>query len=505
MLTIIKSFIKDSLLPNNLSHSFLGNVLKLVSGSTFAQGLGILVAPIVTRLFAPEEFGIAAIFTSITGVISVIACFRYQLSIMLPKTDEEATNLLGVSLCSVPVVTTIISLIIFFFYDIIIQLLNSPDLKKYLWLIPISVFFSGIYLALNYWNSRTKHFGRLSVARIICSTTTQTTKLAAGFAGHVTSGVLIGTSILGNIVSTSILGGQIWRNDRQLLKQNVRWKSMFTGLKRYRRFPIIDIWGGLLNAISWQLPALVLAVYFSPIVVGYYALSRAVIGVPMNIIGGAIAQVFYQKACDAKNIGESAEIVETVYRGLVAVGLFPMLLICLIGQDLFSVVFGHNWSEAGLYTQILAPWMFFAFVSSPLSTLFAVFERQGSALFVHAAIFLTRLISLYIGGVLGNVYIAIGLFSMTGVFVYGGLSVWNMKLANVPTYLFLSILLKYFLYFLPVGLGLFLLEFCSNVSPIIILFLSVLVCGIYLLTLVHLDPIFKYLYFIPLIRKTHKL
>ena len=56
-----------------LSKSFAANILKLVLGSTFAQILGILVAPILTRLFAPEAFGLSALFASITGVIGVIA------------------------------------------------------------------------------------------------------------------------------------------------------------------------------------------------------------------------------------------------------------------------------------------------------------------------------------------------------------------------------------------------------------------------------------------------
>ena len=76
--------------------SFAGDVLKLVSGTTLAQAIGILITPILTRLYAPEAFGTLALFTSITSILSVIACMRYELAIMLPESDEEAANLLGV-------------------------------------------------------------------------------------------------------------------------------------------------------------------------------------------------------------------------------------------------------------------------------------------------------------------------------------------------------------------------------------------------------------------------
>lgn len=224
--------------------TFTGNVLKLVTGSVFAQGIGVLVAPIVARLFAPEAFGVAALFASITGIIGVVACLRYELAIMLPKTDEEAANLLCLSLFFVFIITGLSVLIIFFAGDVIANLLNSPELKKYLWLIPVSVFVSGTFLAMNYWNSRTKHFGRLSIAKVVSSVVVQATKLGAGLAGFVSGGVLIGTGILGQIVSTFVLGGQIWRNDRRLFKASIRWEKMISGLKRHKKFPLIDVWGG---------------------------------------------------------------------------------------------------------------------------------------------------------------------------------------------------------------------------------------------------------------------
>jgi O-antigen/teichoic acid export membrane protein len=77
--------------------SFAGDVLKLVSGTVFAQVLSILASPFLTRLFAPEAYGVLALFTSVTSILGVIVCLRYELSIM-PERDKDAANLLGVSL-----------------------------------------------------------------------------------------------------------------------------------------------------------------------------------------------------------------------------------------------------------------------------------------------------------------------------------------------------------------------------------------------------------------------
>jgi len=471
-----------------LSSSFAGNVLRLVTGSAFAQGLGVLVAPIVARLFTPEAFGVAALFISITGIISVVGCLRYELSIMLPKADEEAATLLGVSLFFVLIITGMSALIIFFAGDVIVRLFRSPELGKYVWLVPVSVFVSGTFLALNYWNSRTKHFGRLSIARVISSVVAQATKLGAGFAGFVSGGVLIGTGILGQIVSTLVLGGQIWRDDRRLFKTSIRWEKMIAGLKRHKKFPIYYTWAGLLNTASHQLPVWILAFYFSPKIVGFYALGRAVLSMPMSLVGGAVSQVFFQKASEAHNrTGNLSKVVEEVFKRLVSLGIFPILLLTLIGEDLFIVAFGARWAEAGVYMQILGLWIFFQFISSPISTLFSVLEKQQYALFFNGVLFGTRAVSLISGGMTGDTRFTLFLFASTGVACYGFLCFWLISKAGVPLKLALYHIVKYSIYSSPLLIIIALAKWSLGVQEIGVLLLSFCCLLVYYLGVIGQD------------------
>jgi len=464
------------------SSGFAANVLKLVTGSVFAQGLGVLAAPVIARLFAPEAFGVAALFASIAGIVGVVACLRYELAIMLPKTDEEAANLLCLSLFFVFIITGISALIIFFAGDIIANLLNSSEFKKYLWLIPAAVFISGISLPLNYWNSRTKQFGRLSIARVISSVVAQSTKLGAGFAGFVSGGVLIGTGILGQIVSTFILGGQICRDDRRLFKAGIRWEKMIAGLKRHKKFPIYNTWSALLNTASQQLPTIMLAFYFSPKIVGFYALGKTVLSMPMNMVGGAVAQVFFQKASEAHyRTGNLSKVVEEVFKRLVSLGIFPILLLTLIGEDLFVVVFGARWAEAGVYMQILGLWIFFQFISSPISTLFAVLEKQNYGLFFNGVLFGTRAVSLIVGGMTGDVRFTLFLVASTGVVCYGFLCFWLISKAGLPVITPLYQIVKYSIYSSPLLIVIALAKWPLGVQEI-----GVLVLGLCCLVMYYL-------------------
>ena len=461
------------------SHTFSGDVIKLVTGTILAQAIGILVMPVVSRLFAPEAFGIAAIFSSITGIIGTIVCLRYQLAIMLPESTVEAINILGVSLISIILVTFIVTLIIFIGNEAIIDLLQAPQFKDYLWFLPLAIFFQGLFLALNYWNSRSKMFGRISIARVIESFTTHPLKLACGFAGFASGGILIGTTVIGSIVASVILSCQIWKEDKHKF-QNINWKAIYNGFIRYKKFPIIDTWGGLLNSVSWQLPALMLSSYFSTAVVGFYALGLAVIKRPLNILSSSLAQVFYQKACDDKNAsGKNGELIEVLMDKLMFIGILPTIVLSLVGEELLGFIFGQNWLEAGFYTQILAPWMFFWFISSPLSSLFWVYERQGAAFSAHLIIFMTRVISLYIGGIHQNVYFALTLFSVTGIFAYTFVAAWNIRLARANQIKILKLFTHYCISFSPSLFFLYFIKHWLNFSDERILMFTTLIIIIY--------------------------
>ncbi len=411
--------------------SFAGDVLVLVVGTTLAQGISVLVSPILTRFFLPEAFGIAALFDSITSILTEVSCLRYPSAIMLPEADEEAANLLGVSIGVAIVLSLMTVPVVWLGQSFIAEGLKAPALAPYLWLVPPAMFLAGLYGTLRAWNSRTKQFSRLSTTQVVASAVASGAKVGAGFGGLTSERSLIGANVLGLASSTAILGGQIWREDGRSLLGSITWQGMFNGLKRYRKFPLLSTWTGLLNSLSWQLPVFMLAAFFSPAVVGFYSLGNRVARVPMNLVGISLSQVFYQRAAEAKRSDSLSVVVLQVYKRLVAFALFPMLLLSIVGRELFVVVFGPEWAEAGVYTQILSIYLFFNLVSRPLGQLFSVLERQEADLTVNVLLLVSRFSALWFGGRTGNILLTIALFSLSGVAVYGGYALWGVRASGV--------------------------------------------------------------------------
>ena len=140
------------------SSQFLKNVLTLMIGSVFSQAIPILISPLLTRLYKPDDFGLFALYTSIAQLIGVIATARYELAIMIPEKDEDALNLLVLSVSITAMVTVGSMLVMWIFNSAICRLAGNDQLSTWLYFVPLSVFFLGIFQALNYWFNRKKKY-----------------------------------------------------------------------------------------------------------------------------------------------------------------------------------------------------------------------------------------------------------------------------------------------------------------------------------------------------------
>jgi len=466
--------------------TFASDVLKLVSGSASAQILTIVTAPLIARLFAPAAFGVAAVFVSITGVISAVVGMRYELSIVLPAKDEEAANAMAVAMSFILLTSGLTGLLLIFGGNQLLHSLHAPELHPYLWLIPVMVLLNGMFAALSYWNTRKKQFGRQTIAQLAGATFFVTAQILAGLSGHCSGGVIIVATVLAILLNTILLGVQTWSECWLLFTRNVGLVPMWATVKRYSNFPRYSTGSAVLNNLGWQVPTFMLSGYFSPSVVGHYALGNKVLRIPVNLVGANIATVFFQHASQAHQQGTLRASVEPMFRYLIAIFLFPSLMLCLIGKDLFMVAFGSRWAEAGIYTEILSIYVLFWFMAVPLGIALNVLEKQALELRLVVFILLTRVVALWVGGTLGNARLALALFSAVGVLVYGYFCLVVLRLCAVPVLTMARAMASNAVTFIPAGLIILGLKYL-NVAPIVIIASSGLLLAAYYVHAIRTD------------------
>lgn len=412
-------------------HSFLGDALKLASGTMVAQLLTVAAAPVLARLYSPEAFGALALYFSVVNIVSETAALRYDLSIVLPETEKEASNQLAVSLALIILTNLVFGLLLWKFGARFLALLNTPSLTPFVGAILFGAAATAVMFVFNYWNSRLHRFGWLTAGAVINTLAMIAVQLVIGFSGDMSARGLVLGSALGPAVVAIYLTVRTLRADGKLIVRSINWEQMKQGMRRYQKFPRFDLWGSLLSLVAWQIPLFLLAYFFSSTIVGFYSMGMRLLQVPIRVIGQAVGQSIYPWLREARGNGGIPAVTASAFRRLVLLTLFPLLALAVVGQDVFSAIFGQSWQEAGRFVQILSVWVFFWFVSVPLGSVLNVLEKQELNLQINALNLVTRLVSLVIGGLFKDVYLALGLFSATGILVYGYFSLTILFAAGV--------------------------------------------------------------------------
>ncbi|MFO7843100.1 MAG: oligosaccharide flippase family protein [Bacteroidales bacterium] len=145
---------------------FYKNVLTLVSGTAIAQAIPILISPILTRLYSPSDFGLIALYLAIVNIFVIVATGRYNLAIMLPEDEKEASDLKFLSIYINLFVSIILLFVVLILNDPVTRILDNEDISVWLYFIPLSVFIRALFKIYEYYENRRKNYKSISFANV---------------------------------------------------------------------------------------------------------------------------------------------------------------------------------------------------------------------------------------------------------------------------------------------------------------------------------------------------
>ena len=402
---------------------FSRNVLTLMTGTTIAQAIPIVISPILTRIYTPEDFGVFALFLAITGVFSVVASGRYELALMLPRKEEDAINIFSLGMIIILLLTSFLFLFIFLFHQYLLDILQNEEIGYWLYFIPIAFFLVGLFNLLSYYNNRQKNYKDIANATIVKSVVLAVVQLTVGFFKAGVSGL-----ISGQIISTLFANLKLFKNivkDKELLSKVSKVK-MIAWAKRYKDFPKYQAPHAMLNTFSSYLPVYMFTPFFGLGVVGLYALSTRIVLTPMMILAGASAKVYNQKVTQLYNEkGDAYGFTVRLLKSLLKKIVLPFLIIIIFAPDIFAFVFGSEWREAGVYTQILAPWLWMVFFTGTIAFIPSLLNMQKKALLIEVMYTVFRVFGIGIGVWYESVYVALIFYSVVG-FLMLSYNIWWM-------------------------------------------------------------------------------
>ena len=364
-----------------LKSEFSRNVLTLMVGTTIAQAIPIAISPILTRIYRPEDFGMFALYMSVASILSVVATGRYELAIMLPKKDEDAINIVALSIMISFFVSFITLLIVFFFNASLTSLLGNPEISSWLYFVPLTVLLTGIYQSFNYWSNRKKEYKRLATSRIIQSGTTASSNLGMGFGGFGGAGLIFGT-VLGQGVSSFVLGKMILSEDKNRFGDIKRLK-IFALMRRYIKFPKFDIPSAFIYALYSNMAVILFSKFFEASISGFYFFANRILRTPFSFFISAFSDVFYQKLSKTTDFKVISNEITHFSLKLLKITLIPFLIVVYSSYFYVNPIFGEKWQDLYIYIEIFSMPIYIGLLLAPYGHVLKIINRQEISMYLH--------------------------------------------------------------------------------------------------------------------------
>lgn len=371
-----------------MKNNFLKSLTVLASGSLFAQLITILVSPISTRLFSPENFGSYTLVTTAVSIFGPIICLKYDMSIVSAKSINEQTSLITGSFFITIFFSTIISIL----YGCLI-LKDNLSIGIYISMVVLLISYgiNNILLSLN--NSRAEYslISKVTVTKSIVQAvlTIFTGLLNLGYLGLIISQV---SSQFAGVLKQS----ESLRKDKSIFK-NVTKINIITSLRENYRQPIFNSSAALLTTFTYSSINIFIGAFYSNEMLGFYSLSYRMLGLPFMIVSANIAKLFFKEAKEEFSVTNNfSGTFSKTMKILIILVLPSMILLYIVAPAVFKIVFGSNWIISGEIVQIMVPMFTLRLIVDSLTTTYIIREKQAVELIIQALLLVSEIVVYFI-------------------------------------------------------------------------------------------------------------
>ena len=384
-------------LPRLLQGRLVRRTLVVLSGTAVFQLVLLASSPVLSRQYTPDDFGVLSVFSSLMTLALVASSLRYEQAVPLPADPARAANVTALGAVALVGTTVAFSALLLLAGGWLGDVSGTPLLEGVLWLFPAALLGAAAQQLLVFVAVRRGAFRAVSVDRGTQGVVMVAAQVAFGVAGAGARGMVAGFT-MGLVAAAGLL---VWWDRHRIARwrHQVSWSAMRSEGRRYRRFPTFGVWSGLFNRGALDLPNILFATLYGPGVAGLFLLSQRIVAAPTQLIGQSVGHVYFNEAADAsrERPTELPRLYRRVLQRLLALGLLPALAMAVLAPWAFSVVFGADWREAGVYTALMAPLFLAQLAITPLTSTFAIAERQDLQL-VRDLVRLVLVLAVFVAG-----------------------------------------------------------------------------------------------------------
>ncbi len=362
---------------------YLRSIATLSSGQIIATIIPFLAAPLLGRIYQPEDYGLLAAYTAIANVAVVFSTLQYQQGIIAEKSDQRAEGLVGVCVLASGVAASLMLLIVIFLRNTALWSESLGGHELWIFMLPVTTFTMGAVTAATALANRQKRYAFMAQTQVVAAVAGILISITFGLLGYGVDGLMIAYFFSSSISFIAYLTFFVRTG---MKKSSFRYNYLVRLAIKNRAYPLYTLPTAFISSLTAQLPFLVLSISASAQLLGSFARANQLVSMPVILLTGSVSRVYFQRAAkDYHDFGNCfAVFIKTSFVLFIA-GLPPFIIIMLYGPSIFSFYLGENWVFAGEISQILAPMLFIKLWTLPINPVLILKGRQKTGLVLVVA------------------------------------------------------------------------------------------------------------------------
>lgn len=333
-----------------MKNFYFKSILLLTSGSMLGQIIGFIGSMIMTRMYTTSEIGIMTTIVSISGIFAPVINARFDFALVKEQKEIYIFALVKMSIYIGVILSMLISLASYIYF-IGIEGFISPFLSIFfVFLILVIQAFSNVFKS---YNNNIGDFKTMTSVIVMRRFAEEISMAIFGLMGWKAVGLLI-SRVIGQYFGMKREIVNIKKNFKSII--SVQWKYIVEAYKIHKRQLYYSAPASLMNAGSYSLISLIVGKYFGLEILGIYAISFAVLGLPLSVISGNVSKVYFSEA--SKEYAIKGTFNESTNKTLIFLIIIAVLLFFVM------YFFVSNISTYYLWRKIQNGWIYDKNISS---------------------------------------------------------------------------------------------------------------------------------------------
>ena len=402
--------------------------MKLASSNVLMFLLPLIVTPILSRIYLPDDFGDWGVFSSVLSVATVILFYCYEYTIIKA---EEKDFPYATLLCFICGVFNVILLFISFYICRIVGwewFVNFPSFS-YLF---IYMFVTVVLTITQNVANRYELYWVMTFGNALCGLLQAGLRILFGLTPIIDNGLIAGT------VYAQLLSCFFFLFYTSKYFNSRFWKSLsISSIRRFaidqKKYPLYDAPASLLAFGALCLPIIILSSFFAKAEIGCYSMITQLLMMPITFVGSAIGRVYF-KQITVEGVGKEqiANASREVLKITTILAFIPALFLSLGGDYLIRLFLGEKWETVSGVALCLAIWSIPSILTQPLVPIFRRTNRQNIMLRFNILYFCLGIGSLLITCSLSlSLYYCLAIYGVSASLAKFALFAGILKTANV--------------------------------------------------------------------------